>query len=70
MTQGDPLLELVSYPETLQLAFSRRFGELASLRLLLLLLLLFICIAYNYNQGLLIDAFMMLRQTKMSSDLA
>ena len=35
-----------------------------------LLLLLFICIAYNYNQGLLIDAFMMLSQTKMSSDHA
>ena len=34
------------------------------------LLLFFICIAYNYSQGLLRDAFMMLSQTKMSSDHA
>ena len=38
--------------------------------ILLLLLLLFICIAYNYSQGLLIDPFMTVSQTKMSSDHA
>ena len=32
LTQGDPLLELVSFPEALQLALSHRFGEFASLR--------------------------------------
>ena len=35
-----------------------------------ILLLLFICIAYNYSQGLLRDAFMMVSQTKLSSDHA
>ena len=27
LSQGDPILELVSYPEGLQLTLSRRFGE-------------------------------------------
>ena len=31
-SQGDPILELVSYPEALQLVLSRRFGEFASLQ--------------------------------------
>ena len=32
LTQGDPLIELVSFPEALQLALSRLFGKFASLR--------------------------------------
>ena len=32
LTQGDPILELLSHPEALQIVWSRRFGEFASLR--------------------------------------
>ena len=32
LAQGNPLLELVSFPEALQLALSHRFGDFASLR--------------------------------------
>ena len=32
LSQGDPILELVSYPEALQLALSCRFGDFASLQ--------------------------------------
>ena len=31
LTQGDPLMELVSFPEALQLALSHRFGDFASM---------------------------------------
>ena len=32
VSQGDPILELVAYPEALQLVLSRQFGDFASLR--------------------------------------